>query len=123
MVNEEDNIIYLLMYYNDNIIDNIIDNNNIIGYVSYKIYIYNSTRCLYIKYACTDINFRNKNINILLNCLVFADAINKNIHIIISQTNEISGNILHKKFGFALINADDTFYKSELGQISCGIEL
>lgn len=115
MENEDDNIIYLLMYYG----------NIIISYISYKIYIYNSTRCLYIKYMCTDDNHRKKNIIVLLSCLMFADAINKNIDIIITQVNELSGPLLQKKFGFTYITTQDNdFYqKNPIGLLSIGISM
>ena len=96
--------------------------NVLVGYIDYEIIKFDSKPILYLKFLCNDETFRGKNISVLLQCLVIAEAIQAKCHMIVVQTNATSGGILEGKFGFTLFEPSDDFYETALGQISMGIQ-
>ena len=91
----------------------------LVGYIDYQHIPSHGGPILYIKYTCNDNAFRNKNISVLLRCLVFAEALEQGHAMIVSQTKEASQGLLTKKFGFTY--EPDVNYDGPLGRIAMEI--
>ena len=106
----ENNFHVLMLYYDA----------QLVGYIDYQLIPYQGSQILYIKYTCNDNAFRNKNISVLLRCLVFAEALEQDHAMIVSQTKEASRGLLTKKFGFSY--EPDIDYCGPLGCIAMDIQ-